>query len=448
MSRKEIFGREKKLIDDVGITGCGYLGKVVSYPGGEYEEVGSVYLDLTTPHCMLVIGKRGTGKSYTLGVLAESFARLEPEIKNNISVVMIDTMSVFHGLRTPNVNEYEVNRLKDFNQLSPRDFERDINTYMPQIAIDAYDKTERPLYDNVLQFPLKEVDSNSWLSLFGLKPTDPEGIDLMKTIRELRKKMEFYDFQDIYEEIDIQTDGKTKDSLVNFFKQMESLKIFTKESSSFEQITRGGKINILDMSYLGRVKGYDVRNLLVSLIGEKLLKKRTLFSTLEMQAEAGMLDSSIKKKVTENPLVYMIIDEAHLFLPSGKSTIASDILIDWIKLGRHPGLSLILATQEPAALHESAIRQSDLILAHNLTSHDDIEALGKAKQSYMKGGKDIQSVVSTLEFKRGLSVIFDDKTRKTVMCRVRPRMSLHTGMDASALPDDNSKKKGAPPKII
>lgn len=450
MSREEIFGREEKLVEEEGKTGCGYMGKIVSYPGGRYEEVGSVYLDLTSPHCMLVLGKRGTGKSYSLGVMAENFAELEPEIKKNISVVMIDTMSVFHGLKTANVNDYEVNRLNDFKNSSPKSYDKDIDTFMPKIALENYNVGEKPDYDHLLQFPLKEVGTNEWLSLFDLDPTDPEGVALMKTIREVEKRKEYYAFEDLYEEIGRQVDGKVEESLKNFFEQMEALKIFTEESSSFDQITKGGKINILDMSYLGRLKGYDVRNLLVSIIAEKLMKKRTLFSTLEMQAKAGMLDSDLKKKVTENPIVYMVIDEGHLFLPKGGGTIASEILLDWVKLGRHPGLSLILATQEPGALHESAIRQSDIILSHNLTSHDDIEALGKARQSYMTEGKDIQSTVSQMEFKRGLAVLFDDKTRKMEMCRIRPRMSLHTGMDASALPEEETgsgEEKTPPPKI-
>ena len=446
MSREEIFGREKKLIEKNGKKGCGYMGKIVSYPGGRYEEVGSVYLDLTSPHCMLVLGKRGTGKSYSLGVLAENFAQLSQDIKDRISVVMVDTMSVFHGLKTPNMNSYEVDRLKDFDDLIPKGFENEIQTFMPKLALDTYDEGEKPDHDYLLQFPLKEVGANEWLSLFDLDPTDPIGTDLMKTIRELKKKKEYYDFSDIYAELRRQSREKSRESLMNFFQQMEELKIFTEKSSSFQEIIKGGNINILDMSYLGRVKGYDVRNLLVSLIAEKLLKRRTLFSTLEMQAKAGMLDPDLKQKISENPLVYMVIDEGHLFLPKSADTIASEVLLDWVKLGRHPGLSLILATQEPSALHDSAIRQSDLILAHNLTSHDDIEALGKARQSYMKEGKDIQSIVSTMEFKRGLAVLFDDKTRKMEMCRIRPRMSLHTGVDASALPDRKKRKK--PPKII
>jgi hypothetical protein len=76
------------------------------------------------------------------------------------------------------------------------------------------------------------------------------------------------------------------------------------------------------------------------------------------------------------------------------------------------------------------------MIAHNVTSSDDVAALGKAKQSFMTGSQDIQKIVSTMEFKKGLAVIFDDKTRKVEMCRVRPRLTIHSGIDASAVPSD------------
>ena len=69
-----------------------------------------------------------------------------------------------------------------------------------------------------------------------------------------------------------------------------------------------------------------------------------------------------------------------------------------------------------------------------MTARDDVAALGMAKQSYMKNGLD--EMVGQMEFRRGLALIFDDKTRKTQLCMVRPRYTLHTGVDASALTDD------------
>lgn len=53
----------------------------------------ALYLDLDRPHAMLVVGKRGYGKSYTLGVVAEELARISP-----VAPVVVDPMGAFSGL--------------------------------------------------------------------------------------------------------------------------------------------------------------------------------------------------------------------------------------------------------------------------------------------------------------------------------------------------------------
>jgi hypothetical protein len=54
---------------------------------------GAVALDLNRPHAALVVGKRGSGKSYTLGVLAEELARCP-----GIAPVIVDPMGAFTTL--------------------------------------------------------------------------------------------------------------------------------------------------------------------------------------------------------------------------------------------------------------------------------------------------------------------------------------------------------------
>jgi DNA helicase HerA-like ATPase len=436
MVREEIFGREESLVKKVGKIGCGYLGKIVSYPAGRYEESGAVYLDLTSPHCMLVVGKRGTGKSYTLGVLAEGFGTLEDSIRERTAVLVLDTMSVFHSLKSQNTNESEVSRLGEFNSLAPKDFKDHVKVFLPRLTKEKIESQGKELnYDMILELTLSDCEIHDWLDFLNLKATEPVGGLLVKVFDGLLQEASEFDFEDIYARIENeQYNEDVKRSLLNLIKMVESLKVFQKTGCDFKSIVKGGQISVLDISYLGRIGGFDVRNLILGVIARKLLSERTLYTTLEMQAQARLIEGINPESIAQDhPLVYMIIDEAHLFLPNNKKTLSSEVLIDWIKLGRHPGLSLIMATQEPSALHETAIRQSDIMLAHNVTANDDIAALGKAKQSFMSGSKDIQKIVSTMEFKKGLAVLFDDKTRKIEMIRVRPRMSLHAGQDASAL---------------
>jgi len=442
--REEILGRDREAVAQFGTKGTCYLGKVVGYPAGRYEEVGSLFVDITSPHCILVLGKRGTGKSYTLGVLMEAFGLLEEDIRERIAVIAVDTMSVFHSLKKPNRNPLEVSELDRFGGLEPRGFEDMTRIFIPQLMLDRVEESgEQIQYDSILTLPLKDVDSTDWLTLFDLKPTEPAGTLLVHTIDRLKNSRQPFSFEDIRAEIDSHpSKEEPKSSLMALFRLVERLKIFDRDGVGYDEIAKAGHITILDISYLGRIGGFDLRNLLIALISRHLLRERTLQATLDMQREAGLVEAS--SRTANHPLVYMFIDEAHLFLPSGSQTHSTEPLVDWIKLGRHPGLSLVLATQEPSALHESAIKQADMIIAHNVTSADDIEALGKAKQSYMSRGRDIQTIVSTMEFRRGLAVIFDDKTRKMEMCRVRPRLSLHSGTDATALPKTFERSEVSP----
>ncbi|MFC6615557.1 ATP-binding protein [Halopenitus salinus] len=52
-----------------------------------------VAIDAENPHAGVLVGKRGTGKSYTLGVIAEELARVE-----GVSPIVLDPMGVFAGL--------------------------------------------------------------------------------------------------------------------------------------------------------------------------------------------------------------------------------------------------------------------------------------------------------------------------------------------------------------
>jgi len=435
LETKEIFGRSETTAEKLGVKGCSYIGKNVSYPGGEYEEMGKTYLDIVSPHCMLVLGKRGTGKSYTLGVIAEGFAKLKKKYSDNLSLVLIDTMSVFHSLKKENTNEKEIDMMGNFD-IEPNSWEEDVKILVPEAAVMEARRNDKELhYDEILKIALSRVEIHEWLELFDLKITNPTGTLLSRVISKLKREGDF-SFKDIYGKISDETEAEetAKKSLKTLFQMIQELEIFS-EKGMDEEMVESGKITVLDISYLGRLGDYELRSLIVSIFAREQMAKRTLYTTVEMQAQAGLGEKEGVENITEEyPIVYMLIDEAHLFLPSQGSTLATEPLIDWIKLGRHPGLSLIMATQEPSALHPSAIKQSDLIIAHNMTAKGDLDALKLAKQSYMKDGLD--EVVADMEFKRGLAMIFDDKRRELQMCRIRPRHTLHTGVDASALPQE------------
>ena len=81
-----VLGREGGV--EVGPTGD--LGR---YRARDGSDGAPIHLDLDGPHAALVVGKRGYGKSYTLGVVAESLARAD-----GVAPVVVDPMGVFDTL--------------------------------------------------------------------------------------------------------------------------------------------------------------------------------------------------------------------------------------------------------------------------------------------------------------------------------------------------------------
>ena len=133
----------------------------------------------------------------------------------------------------------------------------------------------------------------------------------------------------------------------------------------------------------------------------------------------------------KEPLIWIFIDEAHEFLPNTGKTVASQPLITVLREGRQPGLSLVLATQQPGKIHTDVITQSDIVIAHRLTAKIDTQALSAIMQSYMREGLDKQ--LNYLPRVKGAAIIFDDINEKLYPMRVRPRYTWHGGSSPTVI---------------
>ena len=134
------------------------------------------------------------------------------------------------------------------------------------------------------------------------------------------------------------------------------------------------------------------------------------------------------------PITWMLIDEAHQFLPAVGETAASNPLLQWVKIGREPGVSLVLTTQMPNKLHQEAISQCDLVIAHRLTSKKDMQSLSEIMQTYLK--YDIPEYFDVLPRLKGAAIVLDDNCERIYEIRTRPRKSWHAGGSPSAIKTD------------
>ncbi len=428
MVERIIIGRDRADLKEFGEKGTVFIGKNIVGEGEETHLANPIQMDVTRPHIVLVCGKRGSGKSYSAAVIAEEIVLLPPEIKQNLSVIMIDTMGIYWSMKRP--NEKEEDALREWG-LRPQPT-ADMNFYIPEGYAKEYEKSGVD-YDSTFTLPCGEITSQDWMLTFGFSPIDPHGIAIDRALKMVREKCgSRYEIQDIVKKIesDQKTEQKVKDSLSGMFGVAEDWGVFRKEGTPIEAFFQAGKISVIDVShYLRASSGWSVRSMVIGLFARKIFQARLMARKIEeMETISG-------EKRKSSPMVWVMIDEAHQFIPSDGQTAASEPLLTLIKEGREPGISLLLITQIPNKLHSDALAQADLVIAHHLTSEADMKALRGIMQTYAM--RDIEEYMAGLPRKKGVALILDDNSERIYTVQIRPRLSWHAGGSPMAI-----KRKG------
>src|SRR3989338_61437 len=100
-----VIGRSPEDTKTYGTKGAILLGRKYTQQAENLILAGDIFLDVSDAHVMFICGKRGGGKSYTMGVVAEGVSMLEDEDRNKLSIVMLDTMGVYWTMTHPNQEE-------------------------------------------------------------------------------------------------------------------------------------------------------------------------------------------------------------------------------------------------------------------------------------------------------------------------------------------------------
>lgn len=406
-------GRDDEDQEEHGIDGTGLIGKHLVGEGQEAHTANQVYMDLARPHVMGLFGKRGTGKSYSMGTIAEEIH--DSDISDNLSTIIIDSMGVYWSMKKP--NERATGILENWG-LKPKNY--DANIYIPEGKTDEFAEREIP-YDETFTINPGELTSNEWAMALNIDINSDMGILLDRTISKLKESAgEDYQLEHILKGIHkFGFDNETVRGLENRLRNAEDWGVFGDESS-LEKFTSRGEMSIIDMSVFGEMSsGWSIRGLVIALLAKRILRQRMKARRVEEVDEMQGLDKN------EMPITWMLIDEAHQFLPAKGETPATKPLLRWVKVGREPGVSLVLATQQPAKLHPNALSQCDLILSHRLTAKQDIESLGEIMQSYMRKG--IDHYIDALPDEVGTGIILDDNSERIFPVKMRPRKSWHAG---------------------
>jgi hypothetical protein len=428
-----IIGRGEKDKEKHGKEGTILLGKHYIKMGQVTSLSNPILMDVTRSHVVFVAGKRGGGKSYTMGVIAEGMANLPPNIAENLSIIMLDTMGIYWTMKYPNHKDEEL--LKEW-KLEGKGL--DVKIYTPAGYYDEYKKKGIPT-DFPFSLKPSELSPEDWWRTFSIASTDALGVFIERIILTLKKDKGEFGIDDIIKAVkdDKKVDNTTKDAAENRFLATKEWGLFSKNGTPLHELAKGGQVTVLDVScYATAPGGWEIKSLVVGITAQKLFIDRMVARKDE---EYASLHSSMhyleeeKKPEKKMPLVWLVIDEAHEFMPVQGKTTATDALVTILREGRQPGISLILATQQPGKIHTDVMTQSDIIISHRITAKLDTDALGMLMQSYMRQGLDKE--LNNLPRVKGAAIILDDSNERMYPMRVRPRFTWHGGEAPTAIPE-------------
>jgi len=425
-----IVGRNESDRKAFGKRGLVYLGKNFVTMGSYTSLSNPIYMDVARSHVVLVSGKRGSGKSYTLGVLAEALSDLGVEESGNVGSLIFDTMGIYWTMKYKNVKDDAL-----LGEWGLKAKNTNVKVFAPMGYYEEF--LEKGVdVDAAFAIKISELVASDWVNLFELKFTDQVAVLIEKVVSGLRGEIKDerrvgFGFADIFERVD--GSGKfsreVRNSVLSLFEAAEGWGVFSEElGTGVRDLVEAGVSTVIDLSMYASVGSFNVRGLIIGLVSKKIFDERMRArKDEEVNAVRHGADYERFRVRREMPLVWIFIDEAHEFLPHedvGK-TPATDALVQLLREGRQPGVSLVLATQQPGKIHSDVMTQSDIVISHRVTAGRDVRALNEVTQSYMRS--DIAAKINGLPKLKGSAIILDDNSERIYPMRVRPRFTWHGG---------------------
>lgn len=426
------------------VDGLLYLGRITEH-APEVDKFGyAIQVDATFPHVVLIAGMRGSGKSYTLGVLAEELARTDI----GIGVIIVDPLGIFWSMKLPNSDAGERKLIEKWH-LVPSGHPEKVKVFVPLGYYEEYPKESK---DAPFAIAPTELEAGDWAFMFKIDLQSPMGLLLRQAVIRVQKgyqsaregstilvpgKGEKYTIRDLIECISTDVDliskergfaKATRRALISRFMQVQSWGLFSSDQATpIHEISKPGQVSVIDVSFISTVEPGSVA-LVVGLLARRILQERIRIGRAE--ESAYLTGTQVESdQSTQIPITWLMVDEAHMLVPEGERTAASQPLIEFAKQGRKPGCGLILATQRPAATSDQVLSQVDLVLCHALVLEDDLRALLKRTPAKLPQEFKSPDFIRTLPV--GASIVADQRTPlRSLVARTRPRTSSHAGKAA------------------
>lgn len=435
---------------------------------GTLAEAGArrrLWLDITGEQVVGIFGKRGTGKSYSLGVILEGLASGLGEtplakLETQRGALVLDIMDIFWTSQIPLRQDGSPEVRKQFEIMKRSGFES------RPLAVDLWIPAgfENPAIDppgvSQLYISAHELELDDWAALFEVDIYgEPRGMLIADMINYVSRDgytdnnsgsnvpadPEFT-FPNLVAFLDNarEIQGVYQDTTIRSIRQRigtySSLKLFSGANTPLPDIIVAFRASVLMLARLPD----PLKNVVVSTLLRRLMRERRDASFAQKrldlandlsETESGELRSVVSTSV---PRTWVLMDEAHNLAGSGPNQMARDAFIKYAKEGRNYGLSLAVATQQPSALDPRLTSQVETLIVHQLTSPKDAAV----------ARDNIRSPLPTETVVDGQACSVDDLLRRldqgtvTFSCAnapglsrlcvasMRPRITAHGGYEA------------------
>ncbi|MDK2870354.1 MAG: hypothetical protein PWP19_1184 [Thermococcaceae archaeon] len=364
------------------------LSLVYSYPEEEGLFIGhlitrpSVKVHLTIKgfrRHLAILAQTGAGKSYTAGVL------LEELYEKGATVIVLD----------PHADYVFISRSKDGN----RKVLKRVSVFRTRESTGRYSKED---IGHVETYEIKFSDLSPE-EIFTVAGISDKWSNIQKAVRDAVKKLQEeklggYTVDDLIEKLESM--GNDGEKAVKYIERLSGLKVFGEVTTPIERLLKPQHISVMDLSGLNdHVADY---------IAYKIL------SEVYSQREQGKY---------EYP-VFILMEEAHRFIPKKESTLSKRIAKRIAAEGRKFGVFLILVTQRPQKIDQDVLSQCNSQIIMRMTNPEDQKAVrNSAEQVSEELLRDLPGL------NVGEAVIVGEMTKMPVMVRIRERRTQEGGAD-------------------
>ncbi len=435
---------------------------------GQLAETGPLrrlYFGGSKEFVALIIGKRGSGKSHTLGALVEGLSTRKSETsisrhRSRDAVLLLDPMGNFWTTQHPVSPDGPAKVRAQWASLdgwncTPEDV--DVAIWLPagiknendppsvrEFSIRVADLDDADIADLIginlvrdaqgaaLSEAYAAVTLDGWKSPAGqVAPREDFGFrHLVEYLEHLRQDEDGGDHQ-----------ATTLRALVRSLRALERQAVFSGEGTPLTDLLSPGRLSVLMLPL--RV-GSDLRRVITRLLIRRILREREAASQIRQRLDVEQLPDAERTRLQNElqsriPRSVLALDEAQELLGDDGGE-ARQALEDFCLLGRNYGLSLVMATQRPmASAISSKIRsQVDLYLIHRLLTQEDIDIaranlLAVYPRDVRDGAAELDFSLLVRSLERGQVVVSasharaQDRVNRILIARVRPRITVHGG---------------------